>query len=237
MAAWLRACTNMNMLCCIAPCQCRPNAPQNRRVDTRLLSWQAVSCWRCCEPPLARTRHPANGVTGLSLAWWNSGRCTSWSSDGCCSTAGGDSGSRDAAEAGKSSMKQHAHNLCRTRWHSAGAACVAVFAVLQRPKSCWFGDSLAFLATLSLSSLLFIIPMHWAATGVGDRCPSTPPDTDVACYALSSPPPRLKLPVHPATPTFRFDLLRPNLSDSAWLFFTLSGAVTADQRIEVSPAR
>ncbi|PTB81347.1 hypothetical protein M440DRAFT_1013711 [Trichoderma longibrachiatum ATCC 18648] len=204
MAAWLRACTNMNMLCCIAPCKCRPNAPQNRRVDTRLLSWQAVSCWRCCEPPLARTRHPANGVTGLSLAWWNSGRCTSWSSDGCCSTAGGESGSRDAAEAGKSSMKQHAHNLCRTRWHSAGAACVAVFAVLQRPKSCWFGDSLAFLATLSppcSSSYPCIgLPPVWET--------DAPPRLRILMlHAMLSVPPRPDLNYRSTLPLRRFDLI------------------------------
>ncbi|KAL7803756.1 hypothetical protein V8C44DRAFT_261264 [Trichoderma aethiopicum] len=163
------------------PCKCRPNAPQNRRVDTRLLSWQAVSCWRCCEPPLARTRHPANGVTGLSLAWWNSGRCTSWSSDGCCSTARGDSGSRDAAEAGKSSM--------RTIY--AGHAGILLVPHVLQCLPCCRGPKAAALViplpswplslSLSLSSLLSIIPVHWAATGVGDRCPSTPPDSDVAC--------------------------------------------------------
>jgi PIN domain nuclease of toxin-antitoxin system len=47
------------------PAQCTTN---QRRVDTRLLSWQALSCWCCCEPPLARTHHRKWGDR-LALSW------------------------------------------------------------------------------------------------------------------------------------------------------------------------
>ncbi|KAL6868620.1 hypothetical protein J3F83DRAFT_706983 [Trichoderma novae-zelandiae] len=130
-----------------------------------------------------------------------------------------------AAEAGKQHEAACAQFMPDTLASAGGAACVAVLQCCREAQRLLLGDSLP---SWPFSLLLPPLhPMHWAATGVGDRCPATLPDFEVACYALSPPRPDLNYRVHPATPTFRFDLLRPNLSDLVWLSSTLSGTATA----------
>lgn len=170
------------------PAQCTAN----RRVDTRLLSWQALSCWRCCEPPLARTRHRRWGDR-LSLAWWALAMhqlVIRWIL--LHGQKGGPWLSLDEA-GGRSKKKAPCAQFMPDTLASARAACVSRPKLLVLPLTPFF----SIFSLHALGCHRFSVPQVW------EEMPLHAPGFEVAC---SHPrPPRLNY--RSTLPLRHFDLI------------------------------